>query len=166
MDHVADTTNVYESCVGYLVSENSKADSWKKLATFIADQVQKGTPPDVLEQMLESIEQQVKADFSLPKLPNAWRSAKSVALRAAQGGVPLLDGEKVVGKSAVEKGLRSAAPVPVPMSDLMGVYVKLIEAERALMSTSESDPTELAMVGMALSRVTVAANAKGVAYSA
>lgn len=105
---------LYKAAVSFMVSERTGVESWEMVAKFAASVGNSAA----LRKEFAVVEQQIKADFKIDALPSAWRSAKSVALKAVLKGVALVDSHTgaVKGKTAVEKQCKPAASVPVAMT--------------------------------------------------
>lgn len=88
----------------YRASEELDTDSWGTLVRAVATV---GNTPDMLKQKFQEWENDYRGATALP-LPNAWRSAKSVILRASKAGVPVTQEDGTVrGKTAVENAIKA-----------------------------------------------------------
>lgn len=105
-------SSLYEAAVSSLVSERTANETWEKVALFIHN-LSGGVPIEELGAQFSLVEQQIKADYSITKLPSAWRSAKATALKAVANEVPLTDGGgKVLGKTAVSNACKGERTKP------------------------------------------------------
>lgn len=87
----------------YRASEELDTDSWGTLVRAV-DGI---NSPDLLKQQFSEWETDYRGATALP-LPNAWRSAKSVIVRASKAGVPITqDDGSVRGKTAVENAIKA-----------------------------------------------------------
>lgn len=91
----------------YRASEELDTDSWGTLVRAV-----NGIhAPDLLKQQFTEWENDYRGSTGLP-LPNAWRSAKSVIVRASKASVSITtDDGTVRGKTAVENEIKSGKPV-------------------------------------------------------
>lgn len=95
----------------YRASEELDTDSWSTLVNAV-----KGIDnPDMLKQQFKEWENDYRTTTGLP-IPNAWRSAKSVIVRASKHGVEIVHEDGTVrGKTAVENAIKaSKATTTVP----------------------------------------------------
>jgi hypothetical protein len=129
--------SLYEACVGLMVANKSTQDSWSKVASFVYANSHL-THEDMIERF-KVVEAQVKADFKVTALPSAWRSAKTVALKAKKLSVPLMAPNSTTGdlyacgKSAVERSIRDQLTISAsPITDLERVLSSLNEAKTQL----------------------------------
>lgn len=116
-----------EAIVGFKVSEKSKENAWKDLVTDVKSNWTKTAYSieeffEVAE--IEYMEQYHSSDLDVKTkggrwktskyLPNAYKSAKSVIVRAINKGIPLLHTDNTVkGKSAVEMEIGSVRVINV-----------------------------------------------------
>jgi hypothetical protein len=99
---MTDTTS--NPIYSYRASEELDTDSWSTLVNAV-----KGIDsPDMLKQQFKDWENDYRSTTGLP-IPNAWRSAKSVIVRASKNSVDITheDGS-VRGKTAVENAIKAA----------------------------------------------------------
>jgi hypothetical protein len=97
---------LYDSIVGFVVSEQAGVDAWGQLVQCVMDLDADGTSHDDIKLLIQACELQIMEDFSITAMPGAWRSAKSTALSAHKQGVPLIDENyKVRPKSVVADAL-------------------------------------------------------------
>lgn len=103
---------LYKAAVSFMVSERTSVESWELVAKFASRFTDNGDVA-ALKKEFAVVEQQIKADFKIDALPSAWRSAKSVAVKAVKSAVRLVDSHTgaVKGKTAVENECK---PVGVP----------------------------------------------------
>jgi len=107
-----------EALEHYAVSERADATAWDRIANWGNQCAVVGGHMDVIEKEIAHWESEVKKDFGLTALPNAWRSAKSTVLSAVNLGVPLMDNGQVRAKVAVSKDIakvRGTSPSPDPV---------------------------------------------------
>lgn len=122
---------LYKAAVSFMVSERTHTESWEMVAKFASNYVD-GSDVASLKAEFKTVEQQIKADFKIDALPAAWRSAKSVALKAVDKGVRLVDSHTgaVKGKTAVEKECKPYATrvsvAGTPQQELFYVLGKAI----------------------------------------
>lgn len=107
-----------EALEHYAVSERADTTAWDRLANWGNLCASSGVAHvDVMEKEIAVAEENVKKDFGLTALPNAWRSAKSTVLSAVTLNVPLMDNGQVRSKQAVTKDVakaRGTNPNPDP----------------------------------------------------
>jgi hypothetical protein len=109
-----DTNPLYTAVVGYMVSETSQKNSWEQIANFAIDfanhasVVDKTSYVDLLNKEFNVVEQQIKHDYKVNKLPGAWRSAKSTVLSAIQHDIPLRNEGAIIPKTEVSKAIAAA----------------------------------------------------------
>lgn len=117
---------LYKAAVSFMVSERTHTESWEMVAKFASNYVD-GSDVASLKAEFKTVEQQIKADFKIDALPSAWRSAKSVALKAVGKGVRLVDSHTgaVKGKTAVEKECKPPTPVRVAMTTQQELFFTL-----------------------------------------
>lgn len=120
---------LYDAAVNFLVSEKTGADAWAKVAEFVATHRTESRVTDEnaerewlrnLKLEFTIVERQVKKDFDVPRLPGAWRSAKSTAINGALHGLALLDDEgKAKPKTDVSKLIKGlkAGVIKSPLQD-------------------------------------------------
>lgn len=98
----------------YRASEELDTDSWGTLVRAV-DGI---SSLDLLKQRFTEWENEYRGATALP-LPNAWRSAKSVIIRAGKAGVPIATEYGVPrGKTAVENAIKAGTtPTEVDPSE-------------------------------------------------
>lgn len=148
-----ETNQLYEACVGYMVSDQSKANSWDTVARETVRLINEHKYIDAVESAFNAVEEQVRADYGVKKLPTAWRSAKSVALAALRNSVPLLDEQQVRGKTAVEREMKAVSFVPVAPSwfevaDLVARTARTVKALSYGPNTTEKDALVTSLVNL------------------
>lgn len=116
----------------FAVSEQASEGAWSTLAQEVQACVALGMDAEAVGNVLKNAEKEFKAEYDAP-LPGAWRSAKSVALKAVRAGIALVDEEQVVGKSAVEKTLRAKHAVACP-EDVADEFVAVLLKMRLVMA--------------------------------
>lgn len=100
---VSDLVNkLYEAGKESIVSNETAASTFEKIAQvgFVSSKV------DFLE-LMKAAEKTIKAEFELKKMPNPWRSAKSVVWTCLTEHI-MLQGEdgKMFGKTALQQKIR------------------------------------------------------------
>lgn len=102
--------SITEAIVSYAVSAKADTSAWVKLATEISELAYNlSGNMDVLKSTIKEQEDAYKKEYGESQLPPAYRSAKSVALKALANGVPLRNGlGDIFGKSAVEQAIKVA----------------------------------------------------------
>jgi hypothetical protein len=104
-------TPAHEALVEYTVSDRTAGTAWNKLALWVYKRHIAGSTVNDISIDLALIEQEVKEEYEIDALPAAWRSAKSVALKACAKGIALVDGAgEPLGKTAIEKQCKDATP--------------------------------------------------------
>lgn len=116
--------SITEAIVSYAVSAKADGSAWVKLATEISELFYIHQHQEVvLKNIIKEQEEQYKKEFNESQLPPAYRSAKSVALKALTNGVSLRNGlGDVYGKTAVEKAIKDKLSVDkedVPKNTLL-----------------------------------------------
>jgi hypothetical protein len=88
----------------FAASESTDRGAWGKLAKQVSECVEDGLDREGVKARIDMAEEDYKRINGVTALPKAWTSAKAVALKAVEQGVPLMgeDGE-ALGKSAVER---------------------------------------------------------------
>lgn len=123
--------SITEAIVSYAVSAKADSSAWVKLSIEISNlRVNVGSDMDVLKSVIKEQEEAYKKEYDEKQLPAAYRSAKSVALKAIANGVPLRNGlGDVYGKTAVETAIKEALGKkdPVP-KNIMNEWNKFIAA--------------------------------------
>ena len=114
--------SITEAIVSYAVSAKADSSAWGTLVREISNLYAQCANLDVLKNTIKDYETAYKKEYAEPQLPPAYRSAKSVALKAIDCGVRLRDDEgNVIGKSAVEKAIKDTkedkADVPKNIND-------------------------------------------------
>lgn len=102
--------SITEAIVSYAVSAKADSSAWVKLSVEISNlRVNVGSDMDVLKSVIKEQEEAYKKEYDEKQLPPAYRSAKSVALKAIANGVRLSnDLGEPYGKTAVEKAIKDA----------------------------------------------------------
>lgn len=102
--------SITEAIVSYAVSAKADSSAWVKLSIEISNLcVNTGSDMDVLKSIIKNQEEEYKKAYDEKQLPPAYRSAKSVALKAIANGVSLRnDVGEPYGKTAVEKAIKDA----------------------------------------------------------
>ena len=97
-------TAIYQAIRSYAESEKAKGNGWGSLAVAVASM-----SAAEAEGVCAETEGQFKRNNPKAGVPAAFRSAKSVALKALRLGVALIgpDGE-AIGKTAIEKACKAA----------------------------------------------------------
>ena len=123
--------SITEAIVSYAVSAKADSSAWVKLSIEISNLlVNVGSNMDVLKSVIKEQEEAYKKEYDEKQLPAAYRSAKSVALKAIANGVPLRNGlGDVYGKTAVETAIKEALGKkdPVP-KNIMKEWNEFIDA--------------------------------------
>jgi len=99
-----DKSLLYQAAVDSLVSDRTSNDTWEKVARFAHAQMQNGSlvDYDAVAQSFKEIELQIKGEYGVSTMPSAWRSAKSIAIKALAHRINVMDQEgKVLGKTHV-----------------------------------------------------------------
>ena len=131
---------VIDGLVKYAVGEKATNEAWGTLVLV----VHKARVPGVdLREVLKNAEQEFKEKTGTG-LPSAYRSAKSVLLKAIDHGVPIVtENEQPMGKTAVEKAIKEVVTKVAPEpSDMVCNAIELIGKAMAL-CVSESERVAL-----------------------
>lgn len=97
-------TAIYTAIRSFATAEKAKGNGWAELAEAIAY-----LPAAEAEGHCTEAEAAFKKNNKGATIPGAFRTAKSVALKAIRLDVPLVDGDgKARGKTAVEKDCKEA----------------------------------------------------------
>jgi len=129
--------NMVEAIMQYGASDKLTGDAWKTLVENVQKTVADG---GVVVEVLKNAEAEFKERTKKP-LPSAWRSAKSVVLRAYEKGINLTDEQGVVGKTAVEKMLKESKE-PANSADKVRACMERVAA----LIESEERPVSSALV--------------------
>lgn len=102
--------SITEAIVSYAVSAKADSSAWVKLSIEISNLcVNLGGDITALKNNMKEQEEAYKKEYDEKQLPAAYRSAKSVALKAIANGVHLRNGlGDVYGKTAVEQAIKEA----------------------------------------------------------
>lgn len=115
--------SITEAIVSYAVSAKADVSAWVKLAVEISNLYVQETDMDVLKNLIKEQEEAYKKEYDESQLPPAYRSAKSVALKALGNGIPLRNGlGDVYGKTSIEKAIKDKLSVDkedVPKNTLL-----------------------------------------------
>lgn len=88
----------------YAASESTGKGAWGKLAEAVEACIREGDTLESVRAKISMAEDDYKRTNGVTVLPKAWTSAKAVALKAVENGVPLRDEDgELMGKSAVER---------------------------------------------------------------
>lgn len=88
--------------VSAFASQTLENETWEGLVRWVAEELQQGKQLSDLKAEITTTEKEMKALYDTSVMPAAWRSAKSVVLKAVRLDVTLLKMGKPVGKSSVE----------------------------------------------------------------
>lgn len=95
--------DLYEAGLQSLASEASANNTYEKIATTALGYKTSG---DFLEEM-NRVETKIKSEFSLTKMPNPWRSAKSILSTCLEFNLAITDDNgSILGKSALQAKIR------------------------------------------------------------
>ena len=125
---------VIDGLVKYAVGEKATNEAWGTLVLEVHKVHAVGGSD--LREVLKNAEQEFKEKTGTG-LPSAYRSAKSVILKALENGVPIItENDQPMGKTAVEKAIKAVmtkvAPEP---SDMVCEAIELIGKAMALCVT-------------------------------
>lgn len=115
--------NMVEAIVQYGASDKLTCDAWRTLVLKSDECKRSG---EDLRAVLKNAETEFKKTVK-KRLPTAWRSAKSVILKAYDKGVPAIVDNEVVGKSAVEKACKEDK-LPKTAEQLFAEALNTVEA--------------------------------------
>ncbi len=101
--------NMVDAIMQFGATEKLTGDAWQTLVTNVQESI---THDYDVKAVLKNAEKEFKERTS-KQLPGAWRSAKSVVLRALKNGINLVDEQGPLGKTAIEKKLKGAKAPPV-----------------------------------------------------
>ena len=94
-------TQLYEAATNSLAADASSKNCWSIMATNSI-----GFDIKFFSGQLKAVEKQIKEEYKLTSMPNAWRSAKSVVLGAMAKGISLKDdNDNIKGKTQVQNEL-------------------------------------------------------------
>lgn len=128
-----------DSIVEFTVSEQVSMSAWSKLVLDINAITQ--LSGDV-RLALKNAEQEFKATYSKP-LPAAYRSAKSVALKAHTAGVTMVtESGEVLGKTAVQ----TLCKTPPPVKDTVEQMSSYLRKAHAMLELAVSEGTSLTVL--------------------
>lgn len=102
------TVNLKDIALSAFASDQLATETWSDLVVYCVGRVKEGVGLPALIAELAVCEKEMKAQYDVPNMPAAWRSAKSVVLAALAEELGLMDGEIVRGKTQVEKDIREA----------------------------------------------------------
>ena len=132
-------TLLYEAATNSLASDASANNCWSKMVECSKE------PKFVIN--LKDIERQIKEEYKLTTMPNAWRSAKSVVLGALAQGVSLIDENgNIIGKTEIQNKLISKK---VGVSTLMvggRSYISIVTELRLLYKKATSEEKRLILL--------------------
>lgn len=107
----------------YRASEELDTDSWSTLVKAVDGL----TSDDVLKEQFKSWENEYKTSTGLP-IPNAWRSAKSVIVRANKHDVAITHSDgSARGKTAVENEIKSVKAGDKVVEDADSKFDKMLD---------------------------------------
>ena len=132
--------NMVEAIVQYGASDKLTCDAWRTLVLKSDECIRTG---EDLRTVLKNAEKEFK-DTVKKQLPSAWRSAKSVVLKAYEKGVPVIVNNEVIGKSAVEKACKTGK-LPKSADELFSEALSTVEA---LIVKEEDEARQKAFVFM------------------
>lgn len=119
-------TAIYTAIRSFAAAEKAKGNGWAELAGAVAL-----LSAAEAEGYCDEASEDFKRNNKTGQTPGAFRTAKSVALKALRLGVSLLDADgKVIGKTAIEKACKEAQE-------------KIDAAELARIEGSETEAGEL-----------------------
>lgn len=101
--------NMVDAIMQFGATEKLTGDAWQTLVTNVQESITHGYD---VKGVLKNAEKEFKERTS-KQLPGAWRSAKSVVLRALKNGINLVDEQGPLGKTAIEKKLKEAKAPPI-----------------------------------------------------
>lgn len=110
MSEITNGHPLYDAAVGWMVSERTDKDSWETVVRYVHARQEAGDQLAQIKADFKVVEQQIKSDFTITQLPIAWRTAKSIALKAVAMGLPLLDGGDVIGKTELDNRTKGSVP--------------------------------------------------------
>ena len=89
--------------VNAFASQTLENETWNGMVQWASEEMKQGKDIPNLRTQIKEVEAEMKKMYDTTAMPSAWRSAKSVLLKAMYLGVPMLDTSgKTLGKSAVE----------------------------------------------------------------
>ena len=132
MNTATANTAVYSAIRAYAESEKAKGNGWASLSVAVAS-----LSAAEAEGVCAETEGQFKRNNPKAGVPAAFRSAKSVALKALRLGVALVgpDGE-AIGKTAIEKACK-AAQAEADAAELAAIEGDEAQAGELVIATAE-----------------------------
>ncbi len=121
----------------YKASDGLATDAWGMLVNGV-----RGLDWDSAKAKCKEWEEEYKATGSTV-MPAAWRSAKSVIKGALQNDVPLMDGEEVRGKTAVEKGIKAVKEADKEVNNPTETAMKLMKKAVDFARNNGHDPLKV-----------------------
>ena len=90
--------------VSAFASQTLENETWNGMVEWAVEQTKQGVEVSNLRTQIKDVELEMKKMYDTTTMPSAWRSAKSVLLKAIGLNVPVIDiVGKPLGKSAVEQ---------------------------------------------------------------
>lgn len=125
-------TAIYSAIRAYAESEKAKGNGWATLAVAVAF-----LSAAEAEGVCAETEGQFKRNNPKAGVPTAFRTAKSVALKALRLGVALVDAEgNAIGKTAIEKACK-AAQAEADAAELAAMEADEVQAGELVVATAE-----------------------------
>lgn len=139
---VIDLRGYIGALTGFGASDATSKGAWGALAKSVQGAIDAGHERDRVEAEMQMAEDEYKRVNSVSSLPSAWRSAKSVALKAVEQGLPLVDEDgDIMGKTEAEramsgKGKKTAYEKAMDAANrLIKLNKELTDVERAAIRT-------------------------------
>jgi len=125
-------TAIYTAIRSFAAAEKAKGNGWAELAEAVAF-----LPAAEAEGHFTEAEAAFKKNNKGAAIPGAFRTAKSVALKALRLGVPLVDGDgNAIGKTAIEKACK-AAQAEADAAELAAIEGSETESGGLVIATAE-----------------------------
>ena len=103
-------TSLVDVAKTYAVGERVVGDAWKAFVRLCHEVQEHGNS---VTEAIEQAEREYKESTGATSMPNPWRSAKSIILKAIDNSIPLLEvdpttgEEKLIGKTKAQKKIKS-----------------------------------------------------------
>ncbi len=103
---VVDLNSYIGALTGFGASDATNKGAWGALARTVQGAIDMGHDRDRVEAEMTMAEEEYKTANNVTALPSAWRSAKSVALKAVEQGFALIgDDGGIIGKTEAERSM-------------------------------------------------------------
>lgn len=132
---VVDLSGYIGALTGFGASDATTKGAWGALAKSVQASIDAGFMRDRVEAEMAMAEEEYKVANNVTSLPSAWRSAKSVALKAVEQGFSLFgDDGSVIGKTEAEREM-SGKGKKTPYEKALEAANRLVKLSKELTAT-------------------------------